>query len=615
MKTTTGAIIIALTAFIFSCKTRTGKNITINGELKKWHKITLLIRGPQTSEWAKENPFLDYRLNVSFSNGSKTYNVPGYFAADGHAAGSSAGSGSVWKVHFRPDETGIWNYKVSFRKGTAIAVSEEEEQGEPVSPFDGMEGRLEIKESDKTGDDFRAKGRIVNGGKGYFRFQDSDEIWIKNGADSPENFLAYSGFDQTMRYGQGLKARKGEADPENVLHHYKNHINDWKEGDPVWQNGKGKGMIGAVNYLHSMCVNSIYMLTMNIYGDGRDVWPYSDHNERYRFDCSKLDQWEIVFDHMEKMGIMMHFVLQETENECLLDMGYTGVQRKLYLRELIARFGHHPAVIWNVGEENGPASWSPLGQTQEQKVAMINYIKKTDPYPSIVVVHTHSNDALQDAYLTPMLRFKNLDGPSMQIGNPARVHERIEKWVSESQKAGKRWLVNLDETGPAWKGIMPDTYDAGHDTVRAECLWGSLLAGGAGVEWYFGYRYPDNDLNLEDFRSRKKWWKQSALATNFIRQFPLEEMDNHDELIHAPHAYCLAKPGEVYVIYLPAGTKTATLQLDDNHSYNIKWFNPRYADKMRQGNPSTIAGKGLVPAGHPPSDPDKDWVVVFQKEM
>jgi len=49
---------------------------------------------------------------------------------------------------------------------------------------------------------------------------------------------------------------------------------------------------------------------------------------------------------MEHKGIMAHFVLQETENECLLDMGHTGVQRRVYLRELVARFGHHLGITW-----------------------------------------------------------------------------------------------------------------------------------------------------------------------------------------------------------------------------------------------------------------------------
>lgn len=603
-------IYLLLIAVIFSCKTKPKHGITMEGDLKQWHKVTLVINGPETSEWAKENPFLDYKLEATFLKGNKSFKVPGFFAADGNAGETSAESGNVWKIHFRPDEAGTWTYKISFKKGKNVVVLDEDSAGESFS-LDGKEGTFEITESDKTGDDFRAKGRIINGEKGYFKFQGTNEIWIKNGADSPENFLAYHEFDQTHRFTLKKVIREGEANPEEELHKYEPHISDWKEGNPTWQNGKGKGIIGALNYLHSVGVNSVYMLTMNIIGDGKDVWPYNDYNERYRFDCSKLDQWEVVFDYMESLGIMSHFVLQETENECLLDMGHTGVQRKVYLRELIARFGHHLAVSWNLGEENGPADWTPIGQTDEQKKAMATYIKETNPYPCNVVLHTHANDHHQDEYLTPMLGFKDLDGPSLQIGNPTRVHERVKKWVNESKKSETQWIVNLDEIGPHWKGVMPDSHDADHDTVRHHALWGSLLAGATGVEWYFGYRYPHTDLELEDFRSRNNWWKQSTIATQFVQQFPLEEMKCMDELVNVENAYCLAKEGKIYIVYIPMGTTNAQIKINAEKELSVKWFNPRLGGDLKSGNIKKIASGDQSP-GNPPAEAEKDWVVVIR---
>jgi len=396
------------------------------------------------------------------------------------------------------------------------------------------------------------------------------------------------------------------------LHKYEAHIKDWTEGDPSWKNGKGKGIIGSLNYLHSQGVNSVYMLTMNIIGDGKDVWPYTDHNERYRFDCSKLDQWGIVFDHMEQLGLMKHFVLQETENVVLLDNGYTDVQRKIYLRELVARFGHYLAVTWNLGEENGPTNWSPLGQTDEQRKDMANYLKSINPYPNSVVLHTHSNDKYQDLYLNPLLGYKNLDGPSMQIADPKKVHERIGKWVKESEKAGKRWLVNLDEIGPHWKGVMPDSHDAAHDTIRHHCLWGTLMAGGTGVEWYFGYRYPHTDLGLEDFRSRDNWWKQSTIATQFIKQFPLEEMSGADQLVKGKENYCLAKTGEVYLIYVPNAERGVKLKTTGDTVFGVKWFNPRKGGELVSGNILSVSGNGFNDLGNPPSESDKDWLVLVE---
>jgi len=585
----------------------------IQGELKKWHTIRLLFDGPKCSETDfRPNPFLDYRLEVNFTNGLKTYKVPGFFAADGDAAETSAISGNQWQVNFVPDEVGTWNYRVSFRSGKNISISDLSDEGKTLAP-DGVSGSFEVAESDKDALGFQAKGRIIYTGERYLKFSGSGEYFLKNGADSPENFLAYVDFDQTYRFGNKAIFREGEANPKESCHKFETHIKDWKADDPSWQGGKGKGIIGALNYLASQGVNSQYMLTMNIQGDGKDVWPYADHDERYRFDCSKLAQWDMVFSHMDKLGMMMHFVLQETENECLLDGGNTGVQRKVYLRELVARFGHHLGVTWNMGEENGPTDWSPVGQTDQMRKDMANYLKSVNPYPNFVVVHTHSDNEHQDQVLNPLLGFESLDGPSMQIGNIENTNKRTAHFINESAKTKKPWVVMFDELGPAHKGVMPDEFDAQHDTVRQYALWGSLMAGAAGAEWYFGYRYPHNDLMCEDFRSRELWWKQTKIATNFfLINLPLAEMKTANELVNPSNAYCLAKPGQVYVVYLPKAEITELTVPEGK--YTIKWFNPRTGEKLLDGSLKTLIGGGKVPLGMPPVNEGKDWVVAVIKQ-
>ena len=117
-------------------------------------------------------------------------------------------------------------------------------------------------------------------------------------------------------------------------------------------------------------------------------------------------------------------------------------------------------------------------------------------------------------------------------------------------------------------------------------------------------------MACEDFRSRENWFKQSTLATQFVGQYPLEEMTCQDELVNAEGAYCLAKTGEVYIVYLPAGTQNATLQVDTERPLSLEWFNPREGGEVRQGSITSLEGKGLKSLGHPPADPQKDWVVV-----
>ncbi|MEX2370949.1 MAG: putative collagen-binding domain-containing protein, partial [Bacteroidales bacterium] len=493
-----------------------------------------------------------------------------------------------------------------------IALSENPDDGYPEAT-DGMNGTFLVKKSDKTGVDFRAKGRLVNTGNHYLAHAGTGEIFLKGGADSPENFLGYREFDGTW-YGGNNQQRSGEDSPNAGLHTYEPHIRDWKEGDPQWQGGKGKGMIGALNYLSSKGMNSVYFLTMNILGDGDDVWPYTDRNERYRFDCSKLDQWEIVFSHMDSLGIMMHVVLQETENELLLDAGYLDVQRKLYLRELVARFSHHNAITWNLGEEHGPVNWSPYGQTVDDTKKMANYLRKTDPYNHLVVVHTHSNENQRNQDMAEYIGHKTIDGPSLQCGSPFNVHRTTLKWVKESAKTGHNWVVCIDEIGQHWKGAMPDEFDPAHDTIRQQVLWGNLMAGGAGVEWYFGYHYPHGDLNCEDWRSRDILWDQTRYAVEFFREhLPFSEMENRDDLV--TKGYCLAKPGEMYAVYyLGNGITPVDLQ-DKTGEFEIQWYNPRLGGALQPGSiAEVVAGRKVHPGNPPGGENGSDWLCLLTKK-
>ena len=567
----------------------------------------LSFEGPATSEQAEVNPFLHYRLTAHFTHGDTTYAVPGFYAADGQADQTGADAGSVWQVRFVPDAPGNWTYRVDFQQGDSLAIRSAAQAGEPVA-FNGAEGEFRV----TAASDF-ARGRLQYVGERYFRFAGNEQYLLKGGAGSPENLLGYADFDGTIFGGQE-EQRSGEAAADKQLHTYQDHVRDWHPGDPSWQGGKGKGLIGGLNYLASQGMNSIYFLTMNIEGDGKDVWPYTGYNERYRFDCSKLAQWERVFTHADSLRILLHIVLQETENERLLDSGDVGPQRRLYYRELIARFAHHPALIWDMGEENGYAEFSPNAQTTEQRQAMFHYFEENDPYHNPVMLHTHAWSGARDPILEPLLGDANLDGPALQVNPPNEVHQVTKQWINASAEAGRPWVVSLDEVGPHYNGAMPDEVDPNHDTLRHEVLWGNLMAGGGGVEWYFGYRHANDDLGLETWRTRANLWAQTRHALAFFRDYlPFWEMQSADSLVGGG-AYCLAKPGEVYAIYLPPNV-SATLDIGTNEvTYAVQWYDPKQGGALQPGSQPQVSGSGRMPLGSPPGeDKSRDWVVLVRR--
>lgn len=599
---------------IISTVTHAKTNVTLAGELKKWHKISLNFDGPQVSEQDEYNPFVNYKFTVTFTheNSKKTYKVPGYFAADGNAANTAANSGNQWRVHFSPNETGLWNWQASFIKGNFVAVANTNKTGLSAGFMNNQLGSFVVNASDKKGSDFRSKGRLQYVNAPYLRFADSGGYFIKAGPDSPENLLAYSDFNGTF---------KTDGYKDHLVKNLQAHQQDWNKGDPSWQNGKGKNLIGALNYLASKGLNSISFLTLNILGDDQNVFPYVDNQDYLRFDVSKLAQWEIVFEHAQQLGLFLHFKTQEVENQGLLDNGGLGLERKLYYRELIARFGHHLALNWNMGEENG--EWHPNPptppQTTIQRLAMAEYFNKNDPYKHHIVIHNgqYFHDiAADDSKYT---------GVSVQTSSPdfSQIHntvKRLRDWPVHNERP---LAISVDEPGDAEYALLSDKLNPEHFNARSNGLWGALTAGAWGTEWYFGYKNEHSDLTAEDWRTRDKFWSQAKHAIDFfnLTALDLPNAQNHDDW--ASNAWMLAKDNDFYVLYTKDASKNLAVKLPGEPAkYAVFWYDPRNGGELQLGTVTAITQnqpfkhfwiRHQKSLGKAPNNLTKDWVILVRR--
>jgi len=563
---------------------------TLTGPGKKWEAVSIAFQGPAADSMDnRPNPFLDYRLQVVFTGpGGKQHNVPGFFDGDGRGGRA----GNVWRVLFSPDEVGSWQFRVSFRKGPEAAIRLEAETGEPVA-FDGCRGRFVIAPPGPAAPDFLKWGRLEYVGKFYLKFRDGG-YWIKGGTDEPEDFLGYVGFANTP---------KGR-------HRYESHVQDWRPGDPDWDNGKGKGIIGALNYLSSQHMNNLYFLPMNIGGDGKNVWPYlgpiepkgSTTNDNLHFDVMKLRQWEIVLDHAQRRSIFLHFVLNEAErgNKRELDDTALGVERKLYYRELIARFGHHVAMQWNLCEEyNLDIKLAP-----ELIKSYAEYIHAVDPYDHPITVH-HAGK-LPQAW-APFLGFRLFPVTSFQW----EYTDIVEKWRKASGEAGFPQVVGMDE-------FFPDTASVTNaDRHRREYTWPIYLSGGQ-LEYILAEL-----LKTDDFRKYEPNWRYTWYARKFMEEnLPFWEMEPMDDLLTGAATYqgknnlvtgqVFAKPGEIYALYLPTGENTGTLDLAAaSGKFVQRWYNPRTGEFA--GATKMLEGGKPVTLGPPPAETSEDWAVLIKR--
>lgn len=586
------------------------KHVSLSGELKKWHRVCLLLNGPAV----KEEPatFRDYRLNVTFSKGAQEFVVPGHFAADGDAANSGASSGNKWRVYFTPNETGEWTYHISFRKGKDVAVDSDPFAGSSLTPLDGESGTFTIGPSDKKIPDFRARGLLRYTGNHYQQFAQDGSFWISIGPGSPENLFGYSEIDAT---------RTGMKDQ-----FYPDHIKDWRPGDPLWGNDRGKGVIGALNYLAELGQSSIFVSTMSAFCDSDDTWPYPEKeitvNGMSTFDVSKLDQWEIIVGHAQHHGIVFHAFLGEDESEQIfekvegLEMGGKDAfadLRKLYYRELISRLGHFNAVDWNLGEELGLSlrqNNQPYGfpnTSQGQIKLYADYINELEPYGRHSLGFEGDLDKPMEDY-DSWFRGKEFTRTAIQ-GLTQKANRYSVELRRASASAGNPWVIQFSEHH------MPDPVRdmrKGLLQIFRQSAWGTFLGGGASVEWWLA----EDDFFLTSYRPYKDLMIQTAVARDFIMEYlPFWKMEPGNDLIRTGEGYCFALKGEAYAAYFNMAVDQTLDLREVKGDFEIDWYNPKTGGRLIKGTVEKVRGGSVVSLGQPVEGGGSytDWVVLVRK--
>ena len=496
------------------------------GQFAKWSKIEIAFTGPDSRGRGEPNPFT-VRLNATFTSPSgKQTIVPGFYDGDGR----NGLDGHVWKVRFSADELGPWKFKTQC--GNKL--------------LDGKTGRFTVVKVAGTARGFWKWGRLESVGTSenkirYLKFRDGP-YWLKAGCDDPENFLG--GY---RNYNTLAKRR------------------------------------AAIDYLSERGINSLYIMTHNIGGDDKDVWPWLGKTQREamanggrdaRFDVAKLDDWRKLFETMQTKGVAPYLILED-------DSAWTGYDHDRYYREITARFGYLPALVFNCGEESNE------NYRLSQSLLYMRQLQRIDPYGhprGIHNVNRPNNEYVDAPYI---------DFTSIQTGSPgsrsglekALEHNRITiDWIKGCTDRKRRVLVvNFDEARPE---------------EDRRCWWSVYTGGGV---WETHLRKPYD-------RPLSAWepaWTQLGGARTFMESMPFWEMHPHNELVVDGRAFCLAKPGRAYALYLPTGGGV-TVSLAPNVAYEAAWWNPSNGKDGRFQNSKTPISGGPQRLTSPS---DGDWAL------
>jgi Domain of unknown function (DUF5060) len=464
------------------------------GKFARWSKIEVSFTGPDSRGRSDPNPFA-VRLDVNFSGpGGKQYRVPGFYDGDGR----QGLDGNVWKVRFSADEPGQWKY---------ATVSNQQ-------LLNGRTGSFTVTETAAAARGFWKLGRLesvctVENKIRYLKFRDGP-YWLKAGCDDPENFLGnFANFDT-------LTKRKA-----------------------------------AVDYLSDRGINSLYIMTHNIGGDDRDVWPWLGQTERNaiangggnaRFDVAKLEEWRKLFEHMQTMGVVPYLVLED-------DSAWKAYDHGRYYREIIARFGYLPALVFNCGEEHNE------NYRLSQALQFMSLLEEVDPYNHPRGIH-NVNQPVDDYVDAHQVDFTSIQtgSPGMRTGlDNAIDHNRLAiDWVASCNRRNRRVLmVNFDE---------------GRPEADRRAWWSAYLGGGV----WEAHVLPPYDRPMSAWQTI---WDELGGARTFMESMPFSKMQPRNELVTAGQAFCLARPGEAYAFYLPVGGRIKA-ELESGVTYDVAWWNP-----------------------------------------
>ena len=500
-------------------------------------KIEILFPGPASQGLDDEfNPFA-LQVDVIFhSPDGNTTKIPAFYEGDGRGGLD----GDIWKVRLMPGQIGIWQYKV---------LSED-----PL--LNGTQGIFEVLPNSNcelnTADskNLSCKGSLGYVGGHYLQFQDGD-YWIKTGLDDPENFLG-TAFDN-------WEAKQAQID-----------------------------------LLSRMGINSIYMITNNIGGDRKDTWPWVGETESQaksnpdRFNISKLQAWEDFFTHAQDQGIVLHFVFND-------DSAWTGYNRELYIREMIARFSHHPGIVWNVGEEANESF------SDQEQLVFAELIRDLDPYKHPVTVHRKSP--------WPFLGDQEFDSSSIQVGDGGadfsstelgNLYQVVIDHREKSIQRGHPIPIMIDEI-PRITQVNPDV----REKFRKQVIY-PIYFGGGNFELHFQDAYGQRgSVRIEDL---EPLIIDMVRLRQLLEPLPYPDMQTCNQLLSSAINLCFGDGRETFLIYLPQGGFGEINLSGITGVFGKSWFNPRTGEFI-QTEP--------VPGGRRLSfnAPDtRDWVLLLEKD-
>jgi hypothetical protein len=344
------------------------------------------------------------------------------------------------------------------------------------------------------------------------------------------------------------------------------------------------------------------VMTGQNYSNLPSPWPAESPNDfthpgfdYTRFYIPLWQKFERMLQYARDRDMIISVVLDMNDNKVHPAPGSEDERR--FIRYAVSRFSAFSNITWDLGDDlEGYRNdeWTHYTGT---------LIEQWDPYHHLATSHpiktTHQDRASE------WFGFTSYQDWSRQ------QHALLLESRELQKKTGRIIPQTNEEYGyedhyPLWAAPGSDSADVlrrtawdivmagGYQTAGETCRRGTNIAPDTGGGWMNGRGDDTMTMflgygHMVDFFTSFEWWKT----------------DPHDELVNNG-AYCLAKPGEIYAIYLPKGG-TVTLKLEPG-TYNASWFSALSGEKI-----TLPAVEG--PSWSSPEAPDQnDWALLLKRK-
>jgi hypothetical protein len=314
-----------------------------------------------------------------------------------------------------------------------------------------------------------------------------------------------------------------------------------------------------------------------------------------RFEVSYWQKFERMLRFARERDMIISVVLDMNDSQIHPEAESEDERR--FIDYAVARFSAFSNITWDLGDD--------LDQYRSEQWTHDTgeYIVRLDPYHHLATSHPVSNSHQDRGSgwfgFTSFQEWSRNQHPFMlkqrmqQIKTGQIIPQTNEEYGYEDHYPLFA-LPNSDTADTlrrtAWDIVMAGGYQTTGETARR----GTNVLPDTGGGWMNG-RGDDTMTMLQGY----------AHMVDFFTGFDWWKAEPHDELVNKGN-YCLAKPGELYAVYLPHGGQT-TVRLGLGF-YTAIWFNPRTGEKTPLSDVEGAVWNSLA------APDNEDWALLLQKK-